>query len=472
MTDIIMYLSAILSVALVIYMLAKKMDIKITLFFMGILLMVIAMLLGNEIVGIEEGTGFKWIDPILAIVDSFKSTLTRAGFIILMLGGYAAYMSHIKANEVTVSVLTKPLKKINNVYILVPIVFLIGNLLSLVIPSASNLAIILLATLYPILRAAKMPVLTIGALIATAATIIPTPLGGDNVAVANELATYANFSGLTVTEYVLKYHAIVSIPTLLLIAVVHYFWQKHSDKKDGNRLKATDDVEIKEVEAIEGGKLYKTVYGLLPVLPIILLITVFMLDVLAGVQVALSVEIATILSLIVAIVCEMVRVRKMKPVLDSTETFFKGMGGAMPIVALLVAASVFVRGLQSIGLIDALQTAMLGADASSQGFILPLILVALTALIVIISGSGVALFYAMVPLMVPLADAAGINPIAITVPMGLAGNLLRAVSPVAAVIMIISGSLKVTPLAIVKRTAVPMLSGVVFMFILSMLFFL
>lgn len=44
MTDIIMYLSAILSVALVIYMLAKKMDIKITLFFMGILLMMIAML--------------------------------------------------------------------------------------------------------------------------------------------------------------------------------------------------------------------------------------------------------------------------------------------------------------------------------------------------------------------------------------------------------------------------------------------
>src|SRR5699024_11270129 len=96
----------------------------------------------------------------------------------------------------------------------------------------------------------------------------------------------------------------------------------------------------------------------------------------------------------------------------------------------------------------------------------------ISALIVILSGSGIALFFAMIPLIVPLADAAGISPIAVSVPMGLAGNLFRAVSPVAAVVLIVAGTLKVNPLNIIKRTAVPMISGVIFMFVLSMIIFL
>ena len=144
----------------------------------------------------------------------------------------------------------------------------------------------------------------------------------------------------------------------------------------------------------------------------------------------------------------------------------------MPIVALLVAGTIFVTGLKTIGLIAALQEAMTGLQGSGLGFVLPLILVALTALIVLLSGSGTALFFAMVPLMVPLAAAAGINVLAVAIPMGLAGNLLRAVSPVSAVVMIVAGSVKKEPLQIVKRTSVPMIVGVAFMFILSMILFL
>lgn len=140
MSDIIMYGAAIIAVAVVVFMLIKKMDIKITLFLMGVALMFIAMLMGKGISGDFTGTGAPWLDPLKAIADQFKSTLSSAGFIILILGGYSAYMSAIGANDVTVSVLTKPIGHIKSVYILVPVVFLLGNLLSLVIPSASNLA--------------------------------------------------------------------------------------------------------------------------------------------------------------------------------------------------------------------------------------------------------------------------------------------------------------------------------------------
>ncbi|MBS6948454.1 MAG: C4-dicarboxylate transporter DcuC [Bifidobacterium scardovii] len=469
---VVMYLVAIAAVGIVGFMLIKKMDIKISLFLIGIILMYIALLMGKEISFTDfASSGITWLDPFKLVGDQFVSTLTSAGFIILILGGYTAYMSHIGANEVTVSVLAKPIAHIKSPYVLVPITFLLGNLLSLVIPSASNLAIILMATLFPVLRQAGMSLLSAAAVIATTATIMPTPLGSDNVAIAAELAKTDMFAGLTASEYVFKYHVLVSVPTLLVMAVAHYFWQKFMDKRTGADL-ADGDVKLADVNKVEGGALYRTVYAILPLLPIIMLLVVFAITSLTGLKIDLSVELASILSFVIAIVCELFRTRNGKETLDGTEAFFKGMGGAMPIVALLVAASVFVVGLKSIGLISELQNAMTGLQGSGMGFVLPLILVGLTALIVLLSGSGTALFFAMVPLMVPLAAAAGINVLAVSLPMGLAGNLLRAVSPVSAVVMIVAGSVKKSPIDIVRRTSVPMIVGVVVMFVLSMIVFL
>ncbi|MDD3795067.1 MAG: C4-dicarboxylate transporter DcuC [Lachnospiraceae bacterium] len=471
MSDVIMYIAAILAVAVVVVMLIKKMDIKITLFLIGIILLFVGAALGTPIGGEEfETTGILWLDPLKVIADQFKNTISSAGFIILILGGYSAYMNSIKANSVTVSVLTKPIAKIKSVYILVPIVFLLGNLLSLVVPSASNLAIILLATLYPIMLQAGMSNLTAAGIIATTATIVPTPLGSDNVAIATELAKTAEYAGLTTTDYVFRYHAMISIPTLILMALIHYFWQKHCDKKDGTVKAAVNTAN--HIEEIEGGALFRTVYAILPLLPILLLIGTFAVQKLTGAKIDISVEVAALFSFLIAILCELIRSRSGKKTLDATESFFKGMGGSMPIVALLVAGTIFVTGLKSIGLISALQNAMTGMQGSGMGFVLPLLLVALTALIVLLSGSGTALFFAMVPLMVPLALAAGIPVVAVSIPMGLAGNLLRAVSPVSAVVMIVAGSVKQEPLEIVKRTAVPMIIGTIFMFVLSMVLFL
>lgn len=468
---VIMYLTAALAVAIVLVMLIKKMDIKISLFFMGIVLMYIAVVSGRDI-AVQDfvSTGAVWLDPLKAVADQFKSIITSSGFIILMLGGYSSYMTRIKANDLTVQALIRPAAGIKSVYILIPIVFLLGNVLSLVVPSASNLAIILLATLYPIMLKTGMNPLTAGAVIATTATVMPTPLGSDNVAIAAELSKTAEYAGMTASDYVFKYHVLVSVPTLLIMAVAHYFWQKHEDKKFV--YDKTYENTQKQLAEIPGGKLFHIIYAMLPLLPIILLIIAFILQSAVGLTITLSVEVAVLFSFVISIICEILRKKSVRETLDNTEAFFTGMGGAMPIVALLVAGTTFVVGLQSIGIIDALQQAMEGISASGMGFVLPLIMVLLTALIVILSGSGTALFFAMVPLMVPLAEAAGINVLAVSIPMSLAGNLLRAVSPVSAVIMIVAGSTGMTPLQLVRRTSVPMITGVIFMFIASMAMFL
>ena len=468
----LMYGLAIAAFALLVYLLIKKMDVKISLFLLGVILMYAALLMGKGLAFKNfSSTGFAFLDPLEIIIAQFKSTLSSAGFIILILGGYSAYMSHIEANKVTVSILLKPVKKIKSVYVLVPLVFLIGNFLSLVIPSASNLAIILLATLLPVLLESGMSVLTAAAVIATTATVMPTPLGGDNVAIAAELANTAQYAGLTVSDYVFKYHALVSVPTLLVMAVVHFFWQKIMDKKSGG-IAADKTIVQKETSEVKHGPLFTAVYGLLPLLPIIFLIAIFILDLSFSIKIRLTVEIATLCSFVIAVVCEIIRNKSAKKALEGTEHFFKGMGSVIPVVVLLVAASVFVVGLKSIGIMTHLQNLMTGIGGAGTGFALPLILLFLTALIVLLSGSGTALFYAMVPLMVPLAAAAGINVLALSIPLGLGGNLLRAVSPVSAVVIIVAGSVKKTPFEIVKRTSVPMIAGTVFMFVLSMIVFL
>lgn len=462
--DAIIIILTLLSVILLVYMLIKKNDIKISLYTLGIVLMYIGLIIGNKIKVTVPTT--HWLIPIQAMIDQFTVSLAGPGFIILLLAGYSAYMSHIGANDVTVRALTKPLKEIKSVYILVPFVFLLGNLMSLVVPSASNLAIILLATLYPVLRTAKMSRPTAAAVIATTATIIPTPLGSDNVAIASALH-------LSTTDYVFRYHAIVSIPTLLLIAAIHYFWQKHEDKVAPDNISYEDELKLSsdkhdtDVNAhSEDSGLYQFLYGLLPMMPIVLLVISFFVSLTKHNQNGMTVPIVTMISFIIAIIVELYHSGKVKSTLGDTNIFFNGMGSALGIVALLVAAQTFVAGLNSIGVMKMLQTAMMHVNGS--GVILPLLLVLFTVVIVLLSGSGVALVFAMVPLLVPLSKSVGIQPEALSVPLQLTGNLMRAVSPVAAVVLIVAGTTKLEPISIVKRTAVPMVGGLIIATILCL----
>ena len=171
----------------------------------------------------------------------------------------------------------------------------------------------------------------------------------------------------------------------------------------------------------------------------------------------------------IAVIIEFFNRRSINTVLKETSYFFEGMGNVMNIVALLVSAQVFVQGLTSIGIIEIIQKTM--ENINSAGILLPLVMVAFTAIIVLLSGSGTALLFAMIPLMIPLSKAAGIDPVALSIPMQLSGNLLRAVSPVAAVVLIVAGTTKLSPMQIVRRTSVPMVFGVILSLILSILFF-
>lgn len=435
---------------------AKNYDAKMVLFVTGLVLLILAVLLGHQVLPAKTTSGLDWVDPFKTVQALFIKQYSNAGLIIMTLFGFAAYMSHIGANDRVIHVLSKPLAHVKSPYLLVPLVFILGTMLSIIIPSASSLSVILMATLYPVLRAAKMTPLTAAGVIATTATIVPTPLGGDNV-VAARLLGFDH-----VVDYVFYHHAVLTLPSLLVIAVVHYFWQKYMDKRSGG-----DKGEIDESKL---GKLREDVpvwYAVFPVLPLVLVIFFWLFF--RSAKVGL-VEI-TIFCFALAFLCERIRKGDWRTGLKDSSFFFNGMGdGFTKVVVLMVGASTMVAGLSAMGLIDAISRSISGFENAGAGLMFGFS--GITALITFISGSGNAAFYSFVELIPPIAQKAGVDPIMVTLPMQCMSNLFRSVSPVSAVVIIVAGVINVSPLEIVKRTAVPLIAGAASVMVLSLIRYL
>lgn len=428
------------------YAIAKNYDTKLVLFSAGIVLMLAAATLGLPILSAGAGTGTVWLDPLKQIELDFIKQFSRAGIIIMVLFGFSAYMSHIGANDIAVKIMSKPIAKIRSPYILVPIVFWIGSLLSLIIPSAASLAVILMATLYPILRVAKMSSLSAAGVIATTATIVPTPLGGDNV-VAAKILGFEH-----VVDYVTMHHAVISLPVLVIIGIAHYFWQKYMDKRQG----AAAFTDIDESKLTTNSQLPPAYYALFPLIPLFLIVVfgLFFRQIKIGL-----VEI-TLFSFALAFIVELIRKGDLREQMKNSSLFFTGMGqGFSQVVVLIVAASTLVAGLTAIGAISTV--ASLVKEVNNAGIGLMFIFSGLTALITLISGSGNAVFYSFIELIPSIANQAHVDPVMIALPMQLTSNLIRAISPVSAVVIIVASVVKVSPIEVVKRTSVPLLVGFV-----------
>ena len=437
------------------YLIAKNYDAKIVLFGAGLLLMFAAVGLGHPLLPAAQSSGLSWLDPFVQIKQIFISQMGNVGLTIMVLFGFSSYMSHIGANDVTVMLLTRPLSRIRSPYLLVPVIFLLGNLLSLVVPSAASLAVLLMATLYPVLKASNMSSLTAGAVIATTATIMPSPLGADNVLAAQKL-------GIPLVEYIVSYHAPISLPTLALMAVVHYFWQKAMDK----RQQARGGLEEKEESLAVPPRLPPAYYGLFPVLPLVLVL----LFGICFTHISLGLVEITFVCLLLTIGVELLRKGNIKETSKEFAIFFTGMGtGLAQVVSLIVAASMLVEGLKAIGIIDTLVDSVKHIDG--VGSILMFFFSGTAALIGFISGSGLAVFYSFINIIPEITEKVGVNSVAVALPMQLTANLIRSMSPVAAVIIVIASITGSNPIEIIKRTSVPIISGIICCMTLSYLLF-
>lgn len=438
------------------YLIVKNYHPALSLIIGALVLLACAWMLGHPIYPAGEGTGFGLFDIFLKFKDTIIAQVSSAGIVIMILFGYSGYMNAIGANQMAVNFLVKPLMKIKRKSLFVPVVFLIGNLMSLVVPSASSLAIILMSILYPMLASMGISSLTAAGVIAMTATIMPTPLGADNVIAANTL-------GYDVLNYVV-WNAKISLPSLLIIAVAQYFWQKYCDKKEGEAAYVSLNEEgLSKQKEFDVPKFY----AILPILPLLLIVGVGIAGMFIK-GITMDIFVLTFISFFIAVLVETLRLKSFKKVQDTAVEMFKGMGqGFSQVVMLVVGGSLFTSAIQTLGIIDSIMASV--EASSSAGIVTTLIFSGATTLFGILSGGGLAMFYAVIELIPGVAEKAGIDGILISLPMQMIANLTRTISPVAAVVMIVASTVGVSPIRILKRTSVPTIIGIISVIVLSIL---
>ena len=438
------------------YLIVKNYHPALSLIIGALVLLACAWMLGHPIYPAGEGTGFGLFDIFLKFKDTIIAQVSSAGIVIMILFGYSGYMNAIGANQMAVNFLVKPLMKIKRKSLFVPVVFLIGNLMSLVVPSASSLAIILMSILYPMLASMGISSLTAAGVIAMTATIMPTPLGADNVIAANTL-------GYDVLNYVV-WNAKISLPSLLIIAVAQYFLQKYCDKKEGEAAYVSLNEEgLSKQKEFDVPKFY----AILPILPLLLIVGVGIAGMFVK-GITMDIFVLTFISFFIAVLVETLRLKSFKKVQDTAVEMFKGMGqGFSQVVMLVVGGSLFTSAIQTLGIIDSIMASV--EASSSAGIVTTLIFSGATTLFGILSGGGLAMFYAVIELIPGIAEKAGIDGILISLPMQMIANLTRTISPVAAVVMIVASTVGVSPIRILKRTSVPTIIGIISVIVLSIL---
>ena len=426
------------------YFIVKGYRPASTLLTAGIILLIITGLIGHSVLPAKlTSTGNLFTDSLEYVKYMLQYRGGGLGMQIMLLCGFAAYMSHIGANNVVVKQFSKPLSVIKSPYVLLVAAYIVACLMSLAVSSATGLGVLLMATLFPMMTAMGISRPAATAVCASPAAIILSPTSGDVVIAAEK-------AGLPLHVFAVETVLPVSICAIIVMAAAAYFWNKYLDKKDNTPM---ERVDVSEIETHAPGY-----YAALPFLPIIG-VFLFNGDTIPGLY--LDIYTIVVLSIFLGALVDFATKRfNGRKTLEDLDACYEGMADAFKgVVMLLVAACVFAQGLMSIGAIDNLLG--LAESAGAGGIALMMLLTLLTVAAAVATGSGNAPFYAFVELAPSLAAKMGLNPAFLIIPMLQASNLGRTISPVSGVIVATSGMAKLSPFEVVKRTSVPVLCGLI-----------
>lgn len=416
----------------------------------GLIMMGIATAIGMSAVVVEKPSGSFVFDMIQIIDEGIVTNLSRIGVMIMTIGGYVAFMNAIKATDALVYLAIKPLAFFKKYPMLAAVITIpIGQVLFMTIPSAAGLGLLLVASFYPVLINLGVSRLSALSVIA-AATIFDQGPGSANTAMA------ATLVGKTNIEYFITNQLPLILPTTAVIMVLYYFSNRYFDRRDIRAGK-----EIFAQPAAESGKPdVPLLFAALPMLPLVLLVVFSKYVGLFDIN--LSTTAAMLFSLIVSVILIAIYQRNLKKVLGLLDSFWKGMGSVFSaVVTLIVAAEIFAGGLNNLGFIDSLVTG--STHIGLSGVAITMLMSLLIFLAAMLTGSGNAAFFSFGPLIPDVAVKLGLQSWEMILPMQLAASMGRATSPIAGVIVAISGVAGVSPVDVAKRNLFPLAGGLVFL---------
>jgi DcuC family C4-dicarboxylate transporter len=442
------FIGSIVSVLFIVItarLLVKKYNPHAVLLFSGLLMLLIALLLKYKLPHLTDPSGFGGFDLFKFIKESFVKTNADVGLMIMIIGGFVAYTDKIGASKCLVHVAMKPLKLFKKYpYLAASLVIPIGQILFIAIPSAAGLALLLMASLFPILT-------NLGVSKTSAASVITasTALGIGPASVIT--ASAANIVKIDAVSFFINNQIGIASILSIVMMVSYYFVNRYYDGKNQS-LPEVMDAKEEEEEEVKA----PLIYAIIPIAPIVLLIIFSELFNFFAVPITLDTTTAMIISLFIALIFEMIRTRDVKQVFNSLKVFWDGMGNIFKgVVTLIIAADIFAKGLISLGFINGLLELSLNLGLNAAGIII--VMTIMIFLASMLMGSGNAAFFAFGPLVPKIATKLGINSTSMILPMQLSASMGRTVSPVAGVLIAVSEIAGVSTLQIVKRNLIPLI---------------
>lgn len=431
----------ILVVAWVIYMIIKKYYPQAVLLIAGIILLLATYFMGtNSILAAKESSGSALLDIFHTIKVLLSSRVAGLGLTIMSIAGFAKYMEYIGASKSLFAVVASPIKHIKSPYLLLVLSFFVSQFLVLFIPSHAGLALLLMVTMYPVLIRAGVSKMSALGVIGCAQYMDVGPGSGNEILAAN-------ICKVDPAVFFVEYQLPIFVTTTLILGVVHYLVQKWWDKKEGF-VGYDDSAEL----AKEDDSRPPLIYAILPIIPMVFILG---FSPIFKSKIQMDVVTAMFLSTFISMMFEYVRTKDFRSTLQSLKYLYEGMGNSFAtVVSLIVAGEVFASGLMKIGAVDVMTD---GAQSLGLGIHALIILFCIViACCAFLMGSGNAAFFSFAALAPKIAAALKVDVINLLLPMQIMTSFGRVVSPITAAIVAIAGVAGVSPVQVVKRTAIPM----------------
>ncbi len=435
---------SIIVIAIVAKLLLKDFYPQAVLLIAGLMMLGLAHFIGNKAPVYDTNSGIPIFDIFEFIKDSFSKTNANVGLMIMTIGGFVAYMDKIGASEALVKVALKPLaflKKFPNItaVALIPI----GQLIFICVPSAAGFGLLLMASVFPILVNLGVSRLAAVSIITGCTSFC---IGPASVITASAV----EIAGIETVPYFINQQIPIAIILNLVLMISYFLVNKYYDKQDKiNFAEVKQESKTKEIAP--------AIYALLPVLPLILLLSFSGVFTVFPIQLKIETTTAMIISLFVGLIFEFIRTKNIKAVFASIKIFLDGMGDIFKsVVTLIIVAEIFANGLIALGFMDGLISisTQLGFGAKGIGIIMTLMIF----LAAILMGSGNAAFFAFGPLIPNVAKQFGVSSTSILLPMNLSASMGRAISPIAGVLIATAEVAGVPVMSIVKRNLIPVFS--------------
>ncbi|MCL2413754.1 MAG: C4-dicarboxylate transporter DcuC [Bacteroidales bacterium] len=432
--------------------LVQKHNPQAVLLVTGLMMLSLSLILGINSDLARVSTGSVLFDLFRSVAETFTGVLSRFGFMIMAIGGYVGYMNHIKASDALVYVSMKPLSLFKKYpYIAAIAVIPLGALLSICIPSASGLGLLLVVSVFPVLISLGVSRLTAVSVIA-ACTAFDVGPGFGNAVLASELAE------ISAVSYFVGHQLPLVIPMTILLVVIYYFSSRYYDKRDiekGKSTFVTTSTSSQAAAKIDA----PLIYAVLPMLPVVLLIV---FSDLFNTGITLDTTTAMLFSFVVALLFELVRNRNLTLFFTGIKYFWEGMGNLfMKVVTLIVCAEIFASGLIGLGFIEALVAGSM--HLSLSGAAVGMLIAVIVFLAGVLMGSGNAAFFSFGPLVPNIAKQFGLSTSDMITPIQMSASMGRTVSPISGVVVAISEIAGVSPFDLAKRNAIPFAIALVFM---------